>query len=267
LSYEDHRANRRAVDKDHAEETNRLLAQMLAAAPDEAVPLYLAAELAAERGEFKEALAHLDRGNRAAQCSPALVGFPGVELNPLLAEAPRGSQLVQGWAYGQSRASRGLLNATVMTALAEDCVQRQDYAGLKTLTRCACRTAGQPYLAAKRHPYWVKFLRDIYHAVLTAPHVAASPARQQALKVWSSKLQAIDREVAAIDAQVVALPAQVETPRGKMLGRLTGGQTNALLSYELGFRQATLQRQLVKAKLVPLWQDLAKFDWRQFAPD
>ena len=92
-----HMGIRRLQDAKYGKPEHTLLAELFAAAPDEALPHYYAMQFAAERGDYEGALAELRTGNHAPR-NTAMVGCPfDTMYEAALQGQPVGDKLMGGW--------------------------------------------------------------------------------------------------------------------------------------------------------------------------
>ncbi|MCH7472609.1 hypothetical protein IIA79_06620 [bacterium] len=123
-------------------EHEKLLNDLLTAAPGEALPYYYAAMYEAERGNYEAALDHLKAGNRAPHNSK-LIGFPFDRLWQDMREGrPLPDKFLSGmlcsWAAWLSL-TNFIKTKQFVRQLAEDAVAREDLAMLDELHTFACR--------------------------------------------------------------------------------------------------------------------------------
>jgi hypothetical protein len=255
--FHDIHAIRLLADQLHAAESNHQLAELARAAPDDAAALYLQAGIAAERGQFRQALDLLAAGNALPRFSD-FPGFPIAQLDPAETDQPQGSKLVQGWAT-HLHTLRLNLEPEALDAVAGDCIARGDYAGLNHLAGYICRRAGLPGYSLRARKDCVACLRMMLNAIRSSGKTMPAAASAE----LDRQLRGLDAAASAVTSQLSGQRILTETTRGKWLKWLGGTRIVELLWYDQAADWAALQRRLVKEKLVPLWAELATFDWRR----
>jgi hypothetical protein len=251
-------ATRQEADKNNGPQETSLLHDLAAAMPDEALPLYLQAEVAAERGNFASALELLAAGNARPQCSGAVNGFPVTSFFPSLVgpAAPAGDlgrawTIAPGFYYASVPEER---QRVVCRALAADCARRSDWAGLDTLFVYVCRYCGKDYLPVDGHKRGVQFLQALQQGIKDAPPGRNSAQLQAARRKLDGPIKDLQAALAACQAQASPLLYYADTPLTRLLSCLTGGQSDSLEPVAGALAEDAAGHELVLQKVMPVWQ-------------
>lgn len=264
-------AVRKIQDAKYGAAERQLLSELKAAAPEEALPHYYAAQFAAERGDYDAALSELRAGNRAPRNS-AMVGFP----YDLLYQQARqgkllGDKLTTGWLAeaGEVEALPNFMRtkeAVRMLLFAAD--QRHDLAGLDELHTFACR-----FGCAEGSTVIQALVGLVLDGMVDKEAAGCSPTPLDSEQFTA--LSELRRQRDSLKAQL-KLAGQAGTPSlgsaqaprqlaqlvlQNAVAQLTGGRSAAISGLEEACSNTLAEQQALAGPVQILWDYIERFDY------
>ena len=254
------------IDSRHAAEQNKLLAALLKAAPDQAMPLYYAANLAWRRGDMPATFRLLREGN-AAPKNDGSAGYPWDELR---SSAPGAQISVDPLLY----AGLGSRVATYVSlqdirhmsqSLVHYASERGDLAALGTLHVFAYRYANLSWTTASRLRSGATRMLEV-QASLAGYRGRTAPAQKQALSELETKIKTLQNDAAALRTQTTTMPSKPPPNtlawwREMATNAATGGRSRAIRQLRQQWDNAQLEQQGIEQKLRPEIEELLRFDY------
>lgn len=262
-------ARRAIVDELHGGEHRQLLNELLAAAPDEAVPHYYAAICATQRDDYEGALAHIALGNRASS-NNSLIGFPYEALwermrngEPLPDKALCGAACTSFWV---SVSIPDFLRIKWMfKALLSDAVERGDWQAVDELHTFACRFGSSEGLTSIQALVGVMLVGLVEEAVRAEWPEPLRAEQKRALYELgaeqnnaSSQLRAAQTG-AAFTQGIQSMSGWGLVPQFELL--LSEGRTAVLFLWEAMYQDALQEQTTLGGPVRRLFEEMERFDY------
>jgi hypothetical protein len=259
------------VERLHAGDERRFLAELSAAAPDDALPHYRAAYLAHRCGDNGAASTELRAGNAAARCDLMWVYPAGLLLERARQDSLVGDEILTG--FLAEFADSCVYTNSGLEGMAGDlsaiAAQHADLHTLQAIHTLCCR------LGTAEHVNY-SYADDCKSIELAIEKTAESgwpqphsPAQVKALGELSAKLIHLSAALGAVRAIIVsrtpaASPNQPRTLRsmlGMLPGALSGGRRDRVLELQGECRDFVAQQTRIAKHVVPLFKELERFDY------
>jgi len=260
-------ATRAVMDERHGVEHQALLDELLAAAPDQALPRYCAAFCEAERGNYDEAIAYLAAGNRARHCS-AMNGFPFDELSAATRSGGKLSSEIADEALWVAYLAMPLPNyqqyKRAFQALTAQAIKAQDLAALDELHTYACRYGAADNASVHQAITALAFIILLENAVKADWPGALTSEQLSALNEVGNRRLIVQQNIRA------GLPPGGQwiypLPSGQFLiqsaqSAFCGSATVALWYLDNFYLDAQCEQAMLAGTAKQGFEDLARFDY------
>ena len=259
------------ADSRHATELNSLLDALLRSAPDQAMPLYYAANLAWRRGDMPAAFRLLREGN-AAPKADGLADYPWDKIAPSASGTKISIDPVLFAGIGRSvSTSVALMDIGRMTdSMANYACKRGDLAALNALHVFLCRYAFTAPASASRIRAGTRNMKDAGDAFRASYSKNTTPAQKQALNELQAKISTLQSDAQALLQKTSIMPAK-PTPytlawwRDIATNAATGGRSQAIRQLRQKWENAKLEQQGIEQKLRPEIAELLRFDYTKLS--
>jgi hypothetical protein len=240
---------------------DRQLELLLQLGPDDAAACYVAARYETQRGNLQRAFDRLRSGNRLPKCS----SFAALDTQRFWKPgciAPANSsfeEMVFGNYFARSIPAY-VPWRDMVKRLAYDAAQRNDRDGLQAVHEFSCRFATDGAPSFLTNLVGVTFCKSVANALQTCTPVPLSAADTR-------QLNAAQQQLGQLSAQLKQFNTAVGLPNWRHLNlalvenALSAGDTGVLYFTAMAYDQEQQERQNC-ARLVPLWDKLAAFDYR-----
>jgi hypothetical protein len=256
----------RHLDSQHGSELDGQLKQLLEQANGEALPLYLAADIAWARGDTAQAVKLLHAGNVAPRVDALLI-YPGEALQPGTPAAPGAVDDLIAAAMRGPRQSISMpdLRRMVM-ALGQHAAQQGDLPALAELQLFLCRRGCIQQASAMQIASTAKRQQDLLDALNTHYRGGISSEQRKCLADLQTRITALITSADAARKQ--AQPSAVLPAAGfwkwwqyQALRLATGGRSQALLELQQQAENRRRERITVEQQLLPQLEELQRFDY------
>jgi len=271
------------VSEQHGREYQDLLQELLALAPEEALPYYFSAIVSAKQGQYEQALSSISAGNRAKNCS-LLLGFPyelgdsESWLSGRIADKYISRQFcfrsINARVYIEPNEMQEVVGLLVQYATTHD-----DPASLTELKNFICRLAR--IHSAYRRELGSGELQDILKRAKQHYNYWSRPAAGTSAKSGDAVIRALDefdQALSALDTALVNISNQQMTSWSQLSGwqRFTNDCENLLsfnsrqevVSGDSGFAYLQERQRYIEQSVLPVLDKVESFDfetltWRE----
>jgi len=273
------KAIRLEQDRLFGEQERQLLSELFAAAPDEALPHYYAAQFAAERGDYEAALAELRAGNRAPR-NTTMVGFP---FDILYRQARQGQavgdKLISGWLASAAQFD-ALPNYILFKCAVKNMVymasERRDLAALDELHTFGCRFGSMEGGSVIDGLVGQVLVKLVYKAVVKDRPVPISAEQSKALGELHTKFGALLSQTKALSSRYNSLN-QFQMPQNPQqaaryvlqlgVDQLSGGRSTNIRYLEASNDMLVAEQTALAGQISQTWAEIARFDYKKIGWD